>query len=197
MKQVGTAFVVFGTFEIRQYFIKRPARIAQGSPMIVVAMMATRIDHGVDGTRSAQHLAARLIAASAIETWLRHGVESPVGLPGLCQQRESCRAVNQHATVGGAGFKQSYVDGGIFAQSCGEHATGRAAANNDVVRHTGIVRQLVACLRFALPGSATRRIWTRNFRPTRRACWLPGMEWRPRESVYTCRSAAVPRQCDA
>src|SRR5664279_4258401 len=40
--------VVLGTLEIGQYVRKRPAGIAERSPLIIVAAMAANIDHRID-----------------------------------------------------------------------------------------------------------------------------------------------------
>ena len=140
VKLVGSALVVLGTFEIGQYLIVGPTRIAQGRPMIVVLTMTARIDHGIDGAGATQNLAARLVACSSIEAALRHRIKRPVGLPRLRHQREARRAMNQHTRVDRAGFKKRHFYCGVLAQSRSEHAACGAAANNDVISHAEIVR---------------------------------------------------------
>ena len=70
--------VVLGTLEIGQHVRIRPAGVAERGPVVVVPAMAADIDHGVDGRRAAEPLAARLIADAAVEPLLRHGLERPV-----------------------------------------------------------------------------------------------------------------------
>jgi hypothetical protein len=70
--------IVFRALEVGQHVGERPAGVAQRGPLIVVAAVAADIDHGVDGGRTTEALAARLIADAAVEAGLRHGVEGPV-----------------------------------------------------------------------------------------------------------------------
>ncbi len=70
--------VVLRALEIGQHVRVRPAGVAERSPVIVVPAMSADIDHGVDGGRAAEALAARLIADAAIQPLLRHGLERPV-----------------------------------------------------------------------------------------------------------------------
>jgi hypothetical protein len=135
VKGVGATFVVLGPLEPGQQVVIAPALIAGRCPGVVVAALAADIDHGIDRAGSAQHLAARLVAPAAIEAWLGHGLERPVGLPVLGQRRQPCGTVNQHACIGRAGLQQGDLHGGVLAQAGGQHAAGRAAADNDVVGH--------------------------------------------------------------
>ena len=101
---IGSALVVLRPFEVGEHIAPAPAWVALCGPVVVVRAMAPRIDHGIDRARSAQHLAAGLVPAPPVQAGLRHGLESPVGLPALRHQRETGGAVDQHAAVGGAGL---------------------------------------------------------------------------------------------
>ncbi len=135
VKGVGATFVVFGAFEVGQHVVIRPARIALRGPAVVIASVAACVDHRVDRTRAAEYLAARLVAAPAVQPGLRHGVELPVRLAVLREQRQPRRAMDQHALVGRAGLQQRNAEVRVFAQPAGEHATRRTAADDDVVEH--------------------------------------------------------------
>ena len=130
---VGAALVVLGPLEVGQHLGPGPAGVARGRPVVVVARLAAHVDHGVDRARAAEHLAARLVAAAAVQPRLRHGLEGPVGGAVLRQHGEPGRAVDQHALVDRAGLEQADRDRGVFAQPAGEHAARRAAADDDVV----------------------------------------------------------------
>ncbi len=140
---VGTALVVFRAFEVRQHVVIGPAGVALRRPVVVVIAVAAGVNHGVHRTGAAQHLAAWLVTTAAIQTGLRHGIKLPVGLPILGDQGQPGRAVDQHAAVGGAGFQQRHHDGRVLAQPCRQHAAGRACADDDVVKHMGLLGTLV------------------------------------------------------
>ena len=64
---IRTALLVFGLFEIGQDIFIGPASAALLPPQIIIAGMAADIDHAVDRTGPAQHLAARLVQAPPFE----------------------------------------------------------------------------------------------------------------------------------
>ena len=130
---VGAALVVLGLAEVRQHVAPAPTRVAQRGPMVVVGAVAARVDHRVDGARAAQHLAARLVGAAAVESRLRHGVEFPVGLPGLGQQGEAGGAMDQHAAIRRPCFDQCDPHLRVFTEARRQYAPGRAATDDDVV----------------------------------------------------------------
>ncbi|KTT54467.1 hypothetical protein SB7C_12330, partial [Staphylococcus epidermidis] len=70
--------VVLRALELGQHVGVAPAGIAERSPVVVVGAMAADVDHGIDGRRAAEALAARLIADAAVQAFLRHRVERPV-----------------------------------------------------------------------------------------------------------------------
>jgi hypothetical protein len=134
---VGAALVVLAALEVGQHVGPAPAGIARGGPGIVVLGLAAHVDHGVDRARAAEHLAARLVAAAAVQPRLRLGRERPVGAAGLAEQRESGRAVDQHALVDRPRLEQADANGRIFGQACREHAAGRSGADDHVVEVAG------------------------------------------------------------
>ncbi len=135
VQRVGAALVVFGAFEVRQHVGEGPARVAFGGPGVVVLRVAARVDHGVDGAGAAQHLAAGLVTAPAVEARLGHGGQAPAVEFVLGHHGQPCRAVDEHALIGGAGFKQGHADLRVFAQARGQHTAGGTAAHDEVVVH--------------------------------------------------------------
>ena len=150
MEGVAAAFVVLGLQEVGQHVLPGPARVALGGPMVVVLVLAADIDHRVDRTGPAQPSAARLVTQPAVQPGLRHRIEGPVDLTVRLADRETDRAMDQHALVDGAGLEQQHLRLRVFAEPCGQHAAGRAAADDDVVVH--------ACLLVG-PGMVAVRLW--------------------------------------
>ena len=135
---VTAAQVALGLAEPGQHVVERPAGVAGSGPVVVVLPLATDVDHGVDRARPAQHLAARLVAAAAVQAGLRHGLEAPVDALGLGHQRQTGRAVDQHAAVDTAGLQQGHAHLRIFTESRCQHAAGRAAADHHIVVHAWV-----------------------------------------------------------
>ena len=142
VKSIRAALVVFCAFEVGQNLVEGPTGVAFSGPGVVVAMLATRVNHRVDGAGAAQHLAPGLVTFAAIEARLRRGFKLPIGVAGFGQQRQARRAVDQHAFVNATGLQQNHLDGGVFREPGGQYAAGRATANNDVVRHIWHIRHV-------------------------------------------------------
>ncbi len=70
--------IILRTLEVGQHVGVGPAGVAERRPLIVIAAMATDIDHRIDCGGTAEPLAARLIADPAVEARLRHRIERPV-----------------------------------------------------------------------------------------------------------------------
>jgi hypothetical protein len=132
---IGPALVVLRFQEVRQHVAPAPARVALGRPMVVVGVLATQVDHGVDGAGTAQHPPARLVALAAVEPRLRHRLEAPVGLAGAGHQGQSGRAVDEGAAVLGACLQQAHAHVRVFAQARRQHAAGRTTADDQIVKH--------------------------------------------------------------
>ncbi|MCY1523107.1 hypothetical protein D9M68_579920 [compost metagenome] len=73
------AEMVLHAVEQRQQLLPAPARIALGHPLVVVAGLATHIDHAVDRGAATEHLAARVLQGAAVEAGHGIGCEAPVG----------------------------------------------------------------------------------------------------------------------
>ena len=130
---VRTAFVVLHALEYRQQVLPAPAWIAERRPVVVVLRMAADVDHRVDRTRSAEHLAARLVAAPAVQAGLRHGLESPVVDARGQDHRRAERHVDELRIVALARFDEADPDGRIFGQARGDCAARGPAAHHNVI----------------------------------------------------------------
>ncbi len=73
-----TALLVFRFAEVRQHLGVTPARVAERGPSVEVFALAANVHQAVDGTRSAEHLAARAEHATVIQLRLRLGLIHPV-----------------------------------------------------------------------------------------------------------------------
>ena len=147
MQGIGATGVVFGAQKVGQHLVKRPAGVPLGSPLVVVFALATDVNHGVDGARPTQHLAAGLVAAPTVQPSLRYGVKLPVELPGLRQRGHAQGAVDQHAFVGSASLQQGYPHRRVLGKASGQHTARRAGANDDVVKRFGLHRGCGGCRR--------------------------------------------------
>src|SRR5216684_613968 len=67
--------------ERRQHIVITPARKAELTPVVVVRGLSPHRDHGVDGGRAADHLAAGIGQRAAIEAGSVRNIQSERGLP--------------------------------------------------------------------------------------------------------------------
>ena len=133
VKIVGAALLVFGLLEIGQHVVIAPALIAVLAPAIVVLVLAANIEQAVDRTRSAQHLAARLKHGSPVQSRLGLGLVHPVDGFFLEQPAIAERHVDPEIGILRAGLEQQHRILAVRAQAIGEHASGRARTDDDVV----------------------------------------------------------------
>ena len=127
------ALVVFGPLEIRQDARVVPAGIAERGPMIIVRALAAGIDHRVDRRAPADHAAARLKPASAVELRLRHGLIAHRVQPDGRGGGKAQRRMNKHALVGPSRFEKADADAGVFRQTPRQCASARPCADDNVV----------------------------------------------------------------
>jgi hypothetical protein len=97
--------IVFRTLEVGQHVGVGPAGIAQRRPLVVVAAVAADIDHRVDRGRTAEPLAARLIADPPLQAGLRHRIEGPVVELARDHQRQRARRGDHPIVARAAGFQ--------------------------------------------------------------------------------------------
>ena len=138
--------VVFRTLEVGQHVAERPAGVAERGPLIVVGAVAADIDHGVDRRRSAEPLAARLIADAAVEALLRHGVEGPVVDVAGDHQHQRERRRHHPIVVLAAGIQQRHRGLRILRQPSRHRAAAGAAAHHHeivCIRHAYFPRNIM------------------------------------------------------
>ena len=125
--------MIFVALEIRQHVVPAPAAQAELAPVIVVGGLAAHIDHGVDRRRAADHLAARIIEAAAVEALFGLGLKTPVGARIADGEQIADRNVKPDPVVAAAGFENEHALAGVGGQPIGQNAAGRAGADDDVV----------------------------------------------------------------
>ena len=136
---VGAALLVLGLLEIGQHVVIAPAGIAALAPAIVILVLAAHIQQAVDRTRTAEHLSARLEHLPAVQSRLRLGLVHPVDGFFLEQFSVAERHVDPEIGVLRSGLQQQHGMLAVGAQAIGEHASGRAGADDDVVEFGSII----------------------------------------------------------
>ena len=130
---VGAAFPGLGLAEIGQAVAIAPAGGARGLPFVEIAGVAAHVDHAVDRGRAAQHLAARTVDAPAVQIGLGLGLEAPVVALHVHGDRERGRHLDEDAAPAAACLEQQHADALVLAQPVGQHAAGRAGADDHVI----------------------------------------------------------------
>ena len=132
---VGAAIAALGPAEIGQQVGVGPAAEAGLRPAVVVAGMAADIDHAVDRGRAAEHAAARAIHHAAVHEGLGLGVVVPVDLVVGQRIGEGGRHVDLPVpgVIAAAGLEQKHASRWLGRQPVGQHAAGRAGADDDVI----------------------------------------------------------------
>ena len=134
VQSIRAEVMVFVHFEIRQAVFPAPARVAgDGRPLVVVARLAAHVNHAVDAGAAAQHLAARVAQAAAVQTVGGFGLVQPVGARIAYAIQIADRNMHPVVIVFAPGFDQQHPLGSVGAQTVGQQATGGAGTNDDVV----------------------------------------------------------------
>ncbi len=119
--------------EIGQNVIIGPAAIAELRPDFEVARLAADIEAAVDRARPAEHLAAREEDRAAVDAGTRLRAVAPVE----ARVAEGFQKPGRRADIGmgirAAGFEDEDGNARIGGQPIGEHAPGRAGADDDVI----------------------------------------------------------------
>ncbi len=131
---------VFHLLEVGQHVAPPPARVAQGLPVVKVLRQATHVDHRVDRTRAAQHLAAWPVTLAPAQTRLGNAAVHPVQRRVVERQAVADRHLHAQALVAAAGFQQEHAVPAACAQAVREHAAGRTGADDDVVKRVAHAR---------------------------------------------------------
>src|SRR5580693_4210030 len=95
--------------------------------------MAARVGHGVDRRRAADDAAARAFQAAAAGRGLGFGKIHPVVLALEQKARPAERNLDPRIAVPAAGLEQQHPLALVLAQPVGQHAAGRAGADDDGV----------------------------------------------------------------
>jgi len=154
---ISAARLVLGATEIGQDVGERPSGIAELPPVVEVFRLTADIEKTIDRARPAQHFPARLNDLAIVE--LRFGLRcvKPVDL-GIGEELAVAEGnVNPDIAVVASGFQQQHAMAARRGETIGQHAPGRAGANNDVVRRyrvpawphdrQSLSYQFVMCLR--------------------------------------------------
>ncbi len=119
--------------EVGQHVVPAPAGKAELAPAVIIGRLAAHIDHGVDGRRAADHPAARIGDRAAAQIGLGRGLEHPVGARIADRVEIADRNMEPDPVVAAAGLDDQHAVAGIAAQPIGEHAAGRAGADDDEI----------------------------------------------------------------
>src|SRR5438094_5111006 len=130
---VGTALLVLGLLEIGQHVVIAPTGIAALAPAIVILMLTAHIEQAVDRARTAEHFSARLEHLPAVQSRFRLGLVHPVDGFFLEQFSIAERHVDPEIVILRSGLQQQHGMFAVGAQAIGEHTSGRAGADDDVV----------------------------------------------------------------
>ena len=138
MQRAG-AGVAFGFQEIGQHRGPIPPSRPQIRPDVVIRRMAAHIKHGVDGRGAPQRLAPWLKAPPPVQARLWRGVQGPVvnGRAARDHGGHKGRRADEDIAAHAAGLDQADRHGGVFGQSCGQHASGRPTTADDIVKLHG------------------------------------------------------------
>ena len=116
-----------------QHVVAAPARRALRLPGVVVQRAAAHVEHRVHRARAAEALAARDVQRAPVDVRLGLGREVPVEL-GVELVGERGRDLDVGRAVPAAGLEQQHADRRVLGQAVGEHAAGRAGADDHVVK---------------------------------------------------------------
>ncbi len=130
---IATLLMLFRPFEIGQQFGIAPAAGTRLRPVIVIAGMATDIDHAVDRRGTAQHPATRMSKAAIIEMRFRFRLVGPVEARRGQELPHARGHLNGPVLIHRASFQQQHPAIGVFRQPGRQHAAGRPRADNDVI----------------------------------------------------------------
>ena len=138
--------LVLVLLEVGQHVVPGPAGIAHLAPQVVVARLPAHVDHAVDGRAAAEHAAARVGQAAAVEAGLRGRLEAPVGARVAHQVEVADGDVDPVVVVLAAGLEEKHARLGIGREAVRQQAARRARADDDVVvdvRRHGCCRVLL------------------------------------------------------
>ena len=155
-------------FEVGEHVVPSPADVAHAAPIVEIRRHAAAIDQRVDGTRAADHAAARPVHGTAVQARDLLRLVFPVHRRIGKRAPVADRRPDPEARIGPAGLEHQHPIAAARGQSVGEHAARGTRADDDVVEILPrkelslIVRRRHAISRFAHvifrnPGAAKRR----------------------------------------
>src|SRR5450631_3781403 len=138
------------SLEIRAHVVPTPAGIAQLPPIVEIRRHPAAVDQRIDGTRSAEHPAARPIDAAPVQARIRQGLVLPIdrGVGKGASVPDGC--LDPKSLIGAAGFENQDPVASAGRQTIGKDAAGGAGADDYVVKAFH-VRSLVFRPRRAMP----------------------------------------------
>ncbi len=145
-----------GAPEIRQHLGIGPTGVARRGNAVVIARESAVVDHAVDRTAAAHHLAARKVENPVVQLFLRRRDIGPRVCTGQHDGQQPAGRTDQRAAVALAGLDQQHLHRGVLAEPRGEHATGRAATDDDVVVNRLTHRAQPHCTNSIISGSPAR-----------------------------------------
>ena len=136
---IRTALLALRFLEIGQHVLIAPAGIAALAPAIVILVLAAHVQQPVDRTRTAEHFSARLEHLPAVQARFRLGLVHPVDGFFLEQFAVAERHVDPEIGILGSCLQQQHGMLAIGRQSIGEHAAGRAGADDHIVEFGTVI----------------------------------------------------------
>ncbi len=127
------AFPILGLFEKGQDVVPRPTAITELRPMIEILGLAADIDQAVDRTRAAEHPAARVEDRATGGAGVGLSVITPGQGRVIEQFHKAGRDVDVGAPIAPAGLDQQDARGRVLGEAVGEHAAGRAGADDYII----------------------------------------------------------------
>ena len=141
--------------EKRQDIRVAPAGTSHLRPAVVIGRMTAQIQHAVDRTRPAEHLAARPCQRAIADARLGLAGVVPVE-DGVAEQlHHAGRDMDHGIAVARSCFEQQYLMA-VFAQTRRDHASGRSRADDDKVSFARLHEMKIATIgRSGFPVGAT------------------------------------------
>ncbi len=130
---VRAAEMAFSALEPRKHVVPRPVAIAERLPQVVVAPLAAHVHHRIDRRAASEHLAARVAEAAAVEARVGLRPEAPVRARIADREEIADGDVDPVPVVLAARFDEQHARLSVPREAIGEHASGAARADDDVV----------------------------------------------------------------
>jgi hypothetical protein len=130
---VLAARLIFRLAKVRQALRVAPPGIAEVAPVVEVLALPADVDQTVDRAGAAEDTPSRNLDVPVVHPRLRLGLEHPVDLAVEHDLAETDRHVDPGIAVAPAGLEEQHAMRAGLGQAVGQHAPGRARADDDVV----------------------------------------------------------------